>query len=249
VSDVGLITPDWEAPRGVRAAFSLRTGGVSVSPFDSLNLGSQVGDEPAAVLENHRRLAGALDLPSEPAWLEQVHGIEVVSLERRAIGGSPKADASFTRVPGQVCVVRVADCMPVLLSSADGRAVGAAHAGWRGLAGGVIEATVKAMGAEPAQLLAWMGPCIGPENFEVGEEVRAAFVDHEAANARAFTQNARGRWQCDLYALARSRLQAIGVRSICGGGWCTHADAERFFSFRRDGRTGRMAALIWMEER
>jgi YfiH family protein len=249
VNGVGLITPDWEAPRGVRAAFSLRTGGVSAAPFDSLNLGSQTGDEPHAVRENQRRLAEALALPGVPAWLEQVHGIEVVSLERWTSGDSPEADASVTRTPGQVCVVRVADCMPVLFASSDGTVVGAAHAGWRGLAGGVLEATVKAMAVEPARLLAWMGPCIGSGNFEVGDEVRTAFVSHEAGNASAFAKNARGRWQCDLYALARSRLQSMRIGAISGGGWCTHADAARFFSFRRDGRTGRMAALIWMDER
>jgi YfiH family protein len=249
VSGIGLITPDWEAPRGVRAAFSLRTGGVSAAPFDSLNLGSQTGDDASAVRENQRRLAAALALPGEPEWLEQVHGIDVVSLEDGASGGPPKADASVTRVPGRVCVVRVADCMPVLFASTDGAAIGAAHAGWRGLAGGVLEATVRAMGVEPARLLAWMGPCIGSANFEVGDEVRAAFVSHGEGTGIAFTKNARGRWQCDLYALARSRLQAIGIRMISGGGWCTYADAARFFSFRRDGRTGRMAALIWREER
>jgi len=183
-------------------------------------------------------------LPSQPAWLEQVHGTEVVNLDESP-PARPRADASFTHTAGRVCVVRVADCMPVLLAQKDGQGVGAAHAGWRGLAAGVIEATVAAMRADPTQLCAWMGPAIGPADFEVGDEVREAFVSHSSQASAAFSKNSRGRWQCDLYALARQRLEALGVAEIAGGGWSTFSD-QRFHSFRSNGTKARMAALIWM---
>ena len=161
---------------------------------------------------------------------------------------TPTADAVVAKVSGQVCAIRVADCMPVLFAARDGSVVGAAHAGWRGLAGGVLEATVKKLGVSASQVIAWMGPAIGQDHFEVGEEVRSAFMATDAGSASAFTANARGRWQCDLYALARARLRALGVASVAGGGWCTFAEADRFFSFRRDaGQSGRMAALIWID--
>jgi hypothetical protein len=246
MSGPDFILPDWPAPPGVRAAFTLRTGGISGPPFDTFNVATHVGDEPRAVAENRARLRASLELPSEPAWLEQVHANRVVELDSATSGDSlGPADAAVTRAPGRICVIQVADCMPVLFAAADGSAVGAAHAGWRGLAGGVLEATVRAMNVPPQKLLAWMGPAIGQAHFEVGDEVRAAFLDTDAAAAAAFTRNGRGRWQCDLYALARRRLTALGVPSIDGGGWCTFAQAGRFFSFRRDGRCGRMAALIW----
>ncbi len=239
-----VIEPDWPAPPGVRAAFTVRTGGVSEPPYDSLNCAAHVGDAPGAVSENRVRLRARLELPSEPGWLDQVHGAAAITL-----GGEPAvpavADAAVAREPGRVCVVQVADCLPVLLASRDGSGVGAAHAGWRGLAGGVLESALRALGAPAAQVLAWLGPAIGPEHFEVGEEVRAAFTRPDPGAAAAFTANARGRWQCDLYALARRRLRALGVTSLYGGGWCTYADPQRFFSYRRDGRCGRMAALIW----
>ena len=239
-----MLPPDWEAPAGVRAAFTLRAGGVSVAPYDSLNLGAHVGDAPAAVAENRQRVHALLGLPAEPIWLQQVHGVEVLDLD--AVGTSPTADAAVTRRAGRVCVIQVADCMPVLFAARDGSAVGAAHAGWRGLAGGVLEATVRKLGVAPDQLLAWLGPAISQEHFEVGDDVRDAFVSHDASAAMAFVANPRGRWQCDLYALARRRLAALGVQNVSGGGWCTFADAGRFFSYRRDGQCGRMAALIWM---
>lgn len=243
-----LILPDWPAPAGVRAAFTLRAGGVSRPPFDTCNIAAHVGDEPRAVAENRALLRAGLALPAEPAWLEQVHGHRVVDLDRQtALGSLGPADASVTRTAGRVCAIQVADCMPVLFSAADGSAVGAAHAGWRGLAGGVLEAAVRAMNSPPAELLAWLGPAIGQAHFEVGEEVRAAFLAADAGAAPAFAANERGRWQCDLYAVARRRLAALGVSAIHGGGWCTHADAGRFFSYRRDGRCGRMAALIWRD--
>jgi YfiH family protein len=246
MSGPDLILPDWPAPPGVRSAFSLRTGGVSSPPFDSFNVATHVGDEPRAVAENRAMLRASLELRAEPAWLEQVHGNRVVELDSPASRDSlGPADAAVTRSPGKVCVIQVADCMPVLFAAADGSAVGAAHAGWRGLAAGVLEATVRAMNTAPAELLAWMGPAIGQAHFEVGAEVRAAFVGTDAGAAAAFTGNERRRWQCDLYALARRRLATMGVRSIHGGGWCTYAQAGRFFSYRRDGRCGRMAALIW----
>jgi polyphenol oxidase len=256
-----IITPEWPGPPGVRAAFTLRAGGVSAPPFDTLNLGLHTGDAPEAVLENRRRVCEALQLPAEPRWLNQVHGARVVTLgtdEEEA--QPPRADASIALEAGRVCAIQVADCFPVLLAARDGSAVGAAHAGWRGLAGGVLEATVRALRAllvEPSETIAWLGPGIGRSHFEVGDEVRAAFVVPAASGAptpsdpgasSAFTRNTRGRWQCDLAALARGRLEALGIREIYGGDWCTYADPRRFFSFRRDGRCGRMAALIWIEK-
>lgn len=248
MTSLDFIVPDWPAPATIKAAFSLRTGGVSRPPFDTLNIGTHVGDEPALVSENRGRIRQALSLPVEPTWLEQVHGADVVMLAQSASAAEapyPRADAAVTRFSRPVCAVQVADCMPVLFAARDGSAVGAAHAGWRGLAGGVLEATVRALAVDPSQLIAWMGPAIGPEHFEVGGEVREAFLSQDPLAAAAFAQNARGRWQCDLYALARRRLQAIGISSVSGGGWCTYGDSGRFFSYRRDGRCGRMAALIW----
>jgi YfiH family protein len=261
VADLQIITPEWPTPPGVRAAFTLRSGGVSVAPYGSLNLGARIGDSPDAVAENRRRVREKLRLPAEPVWLEQVHGVEVVGLGAvdapanvAAVGRAgaaddrpPTGDASVALGAGQVCAIRVADCMPVLFAARDGSVVGAAHAGWRGLAGGVLEATIGRLGVSAADLIAWMGPAIGPKHFEVGEDVRAAFIAADAGAASAFAANARGRWQCDLYALARRKLSALGVSGIYGGGWCTFAEADRFFSYRRDGQCGRMAALIWME--
>ena len=252
---IGVLTPDWPAPPNVRAAFTLRGGGVSTPPFDTLNVAAHLGDEAQAVMENRRLIRAALPLPTEPTWMEQVHGVEVFDLDvtqthsDAASADIPRADAAITRSAGRVCVVQVADCLPVLFAVRDGSAVAAAHAGWRGLAAGVLEATVGRLAAEPARLVAWVGPGIGAAHFEVGEEVRSAFLAHDAAAGGAFLGNARGRWQCDLVALARARLAAIGVIETFGGGWCTYADPARFFSYRRDGLCGRMAALIWREER
>ncbi|HEY4873678.1 MAG TPA: peptidoglycan editing factor PgeF [Steroidobacteraceae bacterium] len=240
------LTPDWPAPAGVRAAFTLRTAGVSLRPFDSLNIGAHVGDAAEAVTENRLRIRCALGLAAEPAWLEQVHGAEVADLDAET--PLTRADAALTRMPGRVCAVQVADCLPVLLAARTGSAVAAAHCGWRGLAGGVLEATVRALKVPANELYAWLGPAIGPAAFEVGEEVRAAFLIQDARAAAAFATNLRGRWQCDLFALARQRLSALGVSAVYGGGVCTHADPRRFFSYRRDGRCGRMAALIWLSK-
>jgi YfiH family protein len=242
--------PDWSVPQRVRAVFTLRGGGVSVGPYAALNVASHVADAPQAVAENRRRVATAFDLPGEPAWLTQVHGAEVVRLGAQ-LPEQLTADAAVTNQPGRVCAIQVADCLPVLFAARDGSVVGAAHAGWRGLAAGVLEGTIAALGVAPGQLRAWIGPGIGAANFEVGAEVRdrllgAAGPAGAAQAEAAFVANARGRWQCDLAALARQRLTACGLSAIHGGGWCTFSDAERFFSFRRDGRTGRMAALIWL---
>ena len=248
-----VITPDWPAPARVRCAFTLRSGGVSVAPYDSLNVGAHDGDVAEAVAENRRRVREHLGLPAEPVWLQQVHGADVVDLDvlggqarADAAVGTTRADAAVTRVGRRVCVIQVADCMPVLFAARDATAVGAAHAGWRGLAGGVLEQTVRASGVPPAGLLAWLGPTISQQHFEVGDDVRTAFVSGDSGAASAFVTNTRGRWQCDLYALARRRLAALGVKDVFGGGWCTYADTARFFSFRRDGQCGRMAALIWL---
>jgi polyphenol oxidase len=246
VSGPELIVPDWTVPAGIHAVFTLRTGGVSQAPYDTFNIGSHVGDDPRAVAENRRRLRERLELPAEPAWLEQVHGERVVDLDRQTSSDSlGPADAAVTRGRGRICAIQVADCMPVLFATADGSAIGAAHAGWRGLAGGVLETTVRAMRTPAGELLAWLGPAIGQAHFEVGEEVRAAFLGADSGAAAAFRANERGRWQCDLYALARRRLAALGVNAVSGAGGCTFADPGRFFSYRRDGRCGRMAALIW----
>jgi polyphenol oxidase len=240
-----VIRPDWRAPRHVRAAFTLRTGGVSVGPFASLNVGHHVGDVPDAVSENRRRVREALALPAEPAWLEQVHGATVVSLDE-TVGG--RADASMARTTGKICAIQVADCMPVLFADREGTAIAAAHAGWRGLSGGVLESTVRALALPPERLLAWLGPAIGPAGFEVGADVRDAFTRDDPATTKAFAPNAHGKWQCDLAALARRRLARLGLRDVTGGQWCTWSDASRFYSYRRDGQCGRMAALIWMED-
>jgi len=240
------IVPDWPAPARVRALISTRNGGVSAAPFDTLNLATHVGDDPAAVARNRERLRRRARLPAEPHWLEQVHGCAVADLDGSA---APRcADASVTSTPGEVCAVLTADCLPVLLCNREGTRVAAAHAGWRGLAGGVIEATVDAVGAEGRSVLAWLGPAIGPAAFEVGDEVRAAFVAHDPDAATAFVPNGHGRWLADIYRLARRRLDARGVGFVGGGGYCTITEADRFFSYRRDGHTGRMASLIWIQQ-
>ena len=240
-----VLEPQWPAPRAVRAAFTLRGGGVSGGPYASLNLGAHVGDDAVAVAENRIRLRAQLKLPGEPEWVEQVHGTGVLDLD--APESVRVADAVIARRGGQICVVQVADCLPVLFASLRGDTVAVAHAGWRGLVAGVLEETVRRLGVDPRELLAWLGPAIGPRHFEVGGEVRTAFLAHDAAAASAFTANDRGRWQCDLRALARQRLVATGVGAVYGVDSCTYSDPARFFSYRRDGRCGRMAALIWLD--
>jgi YfiH family protein len=238
-----FLSPDWPAPAAVHAVVTTRGGGVSHGPYASLNLATHVGDEPSAVAANRARLREALALPAEPAWLEQVHGTRVSFLPD---GDRRSADAAVTFTKGCVCAVLVADCLPVVLAGRAGDRVGVAHAGWRGLAAGVVEATVAALDGDPGTLIAWLGPSIGRDAFEVGAEVREAFLGADPGATDAFQAGRDGRWLADLSALARRRLAAAGVTEVHGGGLCTHADRARFYSHRRDGITGRMAALAWL---
>ena len=266
MNDLGII-PDWPAPANVRALQTTRDGGVSVGAYATLNLGDHVGDDPVAVARNRALLRATL--PADPVWLKQVHGDIVADADRTV--GVPDADAAVARQPGKVCAVMTADCLPLLLCDEAGTVVAAAHAGWRGLAGGVVEATVKAMNVAPEQLLVWLGPAIGPQAFEVGEEVRQAFMAHDPQAAKAFVpcvgralaqrvglkadlqscsagdaESGVQKWLADIYLLARQRLAHLGVKRVYGGGLCTYTDTERFYSYRRDQATGRMASLIWL---
>jgi hypothetical protein len=245
MSALDLIEADWPAPPNVRAVATTRTGGASAGAYASLNLGAHVGDDAHAVSENRLRLRSALELPKDPVWLDQVHGTTVV--EAAAHDVPPTADASFARSAGRACVVLTADCLPILLCDREGTRVAAAHAGWRGLASGVVESALRAMGVAPDRVLAWLGPAIEQDRFEVGSEVREQFVARSADNAQAFEPNARGRWQADLYDLARRELARLGVTQVFGGGFRCYADRDRFFSYRRDGTTGRMATLVWIK--
>lgn len=240
-----IIVPAWPAPSGVHAVATTRAGGVSAPPYDTLNLALHVGDEPAAVTENRRRVSAALKLPAQPRWLNQVHGATVSELGRES--GVCDADASFTRRPGTVCVVMTADCLPLLICDGAGTQVAAVHAGWRGLAGGIIEETLKSFEGPREELLVWLGPAIGPDAFEVGDEVRETFVTADSSAADAFRANARGHWLADIYALARLRLARHGVTRVYGGEHCTVRESDTFFSYRRDGATGRMASMIWID--
>jgi YfiH family protein len=240
---IARVVPEWPAPAHVNAAVSERGGGASVGRYASLNLGAHVGDAPDAMRENRRRLVAGLGLPSEPVWLEQVHGTRIVDLDSAWSGA---ADGAVTSRPGVVCAILTADCLPVILTNRAGTRVGAAHCGWRGLAAGVLPAVVAAMGLPARDLLAWLGPAIGPEAYEVGAEVRAAFLERDSGASAAFAANARGRFQADLYALARRSLAAAGVAAVYGGGFCTSTEAKRFFSHRREAPCGRMASLIWL---
>jgi len=238
-----FLQPDWPAPANVRAAMTTRAGGVSQGTYTSFNLATHVGDDAGAVAENRRRLKQSLELPAEPQWLEQVHGATVA-----VIPGAPAgpADGAVTFTRGTVCAVLVADCLPVFLASRDGDRVGLAHAGWRGLAAGVIEAAIAKLDSDPKQLVAWLGPSIGPDAFEVGAEVRAAFTAGDPGAAAHFRAGRTGHFFADLPALARRRLALAGVTDVHGGHHCTHSEPARFYSHRRDGRTGRMAALLWL---
>jgi len=240
------IVPDWPAPARVHCLITTRVGGVSTGPCASMNLGTRVGDDPVAVARN-RDLLRAL-LPGEPFWLRQVHGTRVVEAHGCE---EVEADASFTTAPGCVCVVMVADCLPVLFCDRAGSVVAAAHAGWRGLSAGVLENTAAALPCPPTELIAYLGPAIGPDAFEVGQDVLAAFLAVDARASEAFLAKAPGpqgerKWLADLYALARQRLGRAGVGAVYGGGFCTYRDGARFFSHRRDSRGGRQAALIWL---
>jgi len=240
------LIPDWDAPSAVRALATTRGGGVSAAPYASLNLATHVGDDPRSVASNRRRLRqGIPPLPADPLWLEQVHGTRVVAAEHYTEGA--EADACVARTPGRVCAVLSADCLPLLFCAEDASVVAAAHAGWRGLSAGMIEACVAATATPPARLLAWLGPAIGAQAYEVGDEVRAVFCQQDAAAQRAFVPQAPGKWLCDLYLLARQRLTALGVHRVSGGGHCTFSDPRRFYSYRRDGVTGRMASCIWLD--
>jgi len=245
-ADFPLLLPDWPASARVRSAVSLRAGGVSLASYGSLNLGVHVGDDLACVTQNRERLRAALQLPSEPVWLKQVHGTAVAQLPAKA--DTLEADAACSTSVDTVCAILTADCLPVLFCDEAGTVVAAAHAGWRGLLNGVLESTVQSMNRPSSQLLAWLGPAIGPQAFEVGSEVREAFVARDAAATQAFIAGAPGKYQADLYLLARQRLQKVGIERITGGDLCTYNDAERFYSYRRDGVTGRMATLIWLQD-
>lgn len=244
LAGVAVLRPDWRPPPGVHAVQTQRGTGASLGPWTGLNLGDHCGDDPAAVAANRVRLRQGLALPAEPGWLRQVHGTAVVRLPA---AGIPEADASWTDRPGVVCAVLTADCLPVLLAARDGHAVAVAHAGWRGLLAGVLEATVAALPVAPGLQQAWLGAAIGPTAFEVGPEVRAAFLADDAGASEAFVPGHGDRWLGDLYALARRRLERAGLGRIDGGGECTHGDPQRWYSFRRDRDCGRMATLIWRD--
>lgn len=238
---VGLIRAEWPAPAGIIAGTTTRAGGVSNGVYASMNLGDHVGDDPADVAENRRRFVAHCGLAEEPGWLTQVHGTAV-----QEVGGAalPEADAAIARGPGAAVAVLTADCLPILLCADSGDEIAAIHAGWRGLAAGIVATTLSRLHTRPERLLAWLGPAISQPAFEVGVEVCAAFVAGDAGAKACFQPNQRGRWQADLYALARRRLEAAGVGAIYGGGLCTFGDSERFFSYRRDGQCGRMATFI-----
>lgn len=239
------LQPDWPAPAQVKAILTTRRGGDSRPPYDSLNLARHVGDEPSVVAQNRSLLRQACNLPGEPFWLQQVHGCDVADVTRDLPGC--EADAVYSRTPGQVCAVMTADCLPLLMTDRAGAEVCAVHAGWRGLAGGVIESAVSRFRAETQALLVWLGPAIGPQAFEVGDDVYRSFVSQCAEDAQAFSRNDRGRWLADIYQLARLRLARLGVGYVGGGDYCTFSQPSLFFSYRRDGVTGRMASLIWLE--
>jgi polyphenol oxidase len=238
-----LIIPNWPAPPNIRALQTTRIGGFSRPPYDSLNLGSHVADSPLDVARN-RMLLNTL-MPSEPVWLEQVHGIVVANADSASC--LPQADACIAMHRSAVCVVMTADCLPILLCNQQGTVVGAVHAGWKGLAAGVIEATVQAMNIPASNLMAWLGPAISQDVFDVGAEVREIFIAADEQAEGAFVAGQNGKWLADLYALARLRLNALGITQIYGGDYCTYKDAELFFSYRRDGVTGRMGTFIWLE--
>ena len=241
------IRPDWPAPERIGSLITTRKGGVSQGCYSSLNLGGHVGDDPASVASNRERVIEIAGV--QPSWLTQVHGTNVVDVGARSSSGSgSQADAAFSKRTGVACVVMTADCLPVLFCDEGGTVVAAAHAGWRGLLAGVLESTVRAMGVPVKSLMAYLGPAIGPQAFEVGDEVRTAFVSLNPESATAFQSSVQGKWLADIYSLARQRLRGQGVERVFGGAFCTVSEPERFFSFRRDGQTGRMASLIWLDE-
>jgi YfiH family protein len=239
------LVPDWPVASRVRAFVTTRAGGVSGGEYASMNLGNRSGDDEARVAEN-RRIASA-HMPSAPRWMAQVHGAEVADLDRLGEGDVPRADAAMASTPRRVAAVLTADCLPVFLAERGGKRVAVAHAGWRGLAAGVLENTVAALGGEAGEIVAWMGPAIGPGAFEVGAEVKEAFERVDSAAASAFKPHVPGKFMADLYALARQRLGRAGVTAVGGGGFCTYRETDRFFSYRRARNSGRMGAFIWIE--
>jgi YfiH family protein len=247
---INTVFANWPAPKTIHAFTTTRLGGQSVGPYAGFNLGERCGDDPDCVAENRQRLS--LDLPHQPLWLHQVHGTEVLRLpirdsHQQSTEQALQADAVWTSVPYQVCAVLTADCLPVLLCDQAGTRVAAAHAGWKGLLHGVLERTVEALSCPPDQLLAWMGPAIAQPAFEVGPEVREAFLLQDAEAEQAFIPGRADRWHADIYALARIRLAKLGLNRVFGQPICTYSDPQRFYSFRRDGITGRMASLIWLD--
>lgn len=241
-ANIDWLIPDWPAAENVRAGTTLRDKGVSHGAYASLNLAMHVGDDPSRVINNRQRL----DLPYEPVWLEQVHSNVVVDVARHK-GNVPKADASYSTAKHQPCVVMTADCLPLLVTDSEASCVAAIHAGWRGLANGIIETTLKALPVNNSNLLVWLGPAIGPHAYEVGADVRQAFVQQDAKAQQAFIQTDDSHWLMDIYQLASQRLLASGVTRIFGGEYCTYTDSEMFYSYRRDNVTGRMASIIWLE--
>lgn len=244
------ITPDWPAPGNVKSLFTTRNGGISSGLYASLNLGDHVGDDPTIVKQNRALLRRIL--PSEPRWLKQVHGTTPIRVDGYDCLAPCEGDAAFSRCAGHVCAVLVADCLPVLLCDHAGTVAGVIHAGWRGMVEGVIERTLSEISRADGmdtRIMAWLGPAIGPRHFEVGEEVRQAFIAHDRKSAIAFLPHRThsGKWFADLFLLARQRLAEAGVTEVYGGGECTFSNPERFFSYRRDGNTGRMAGLIWLD--
>lgn len=242
---IPLILPEWQAPANVKALATTRIGGVSPPPYESLNLGDHVEDSPLNVAENRRRLSAQLGQELEIGWLSQVHGTDVLSMESYRVADNC-ADASYSRTPKKACAVMTADCLPVLFCSIYGNEVAAAHAGWRGLQSGVLERTLERFDAQPGDIMAWLGPAIGPERFEVGAEVREAFMRGDPQASLAFHPSG-DKYLADIYLLARQRLSAAGVQKIYGGNHCTVSQPELFFSYRREKTTGRMVSLIWFE--
>jgi hypothetical protein len=245
VNNLKLITPDWQAPAHVKALSTTRHGGISADAYIGLNLADHVGDHPEHVLQNRALLCESLQLPQQPQWLHQTHSIRAIDLDH---SGAREGDAAFTSMAGTVAVVLTADCLPVLFCNSDGSEVAAAHAGWRGLLNGVLEQTVQNMRSTPVDLMAWMGPAIGPHHFEVGDEVRAGFVQQSKDTSAFFKPTREGHFLADLYAIARLRLNKLGISLISGGDCCTWSDADSFYSYRRDRDTGRQASLIYINK-
>jgi YfiH family protein len=242
----GFITPEWPAPANVHALTTLRTGGYSSGPYTGFNLATHTGDDAATVRCNRALLREHFSLPAEPIWLQQVHSNRIIAADPDKVGN--EADGSWTDRAGRVCVVMTADCLPVLICNQQGSKVAAAHAGWRGLHAGVVTNAIRKLESDPAELMVWLGPAIGPRAFEVGAEVFRALTDRNAENTSAFRRTGDQHWLCDLYQLARIELFNQGLTSVFGGNECTFTDEQRFYSYRRDGDTGRMASLIWLAE-